>query len=64
MCERLYTRARDRDKLRAISKLLHTVDLHMEMVTKMISEEEDSRVVTTYNIGNHFRGYHGKMSSR
>ena len=36
----------------------------MEMVTKRMSEEEDSRVVTTYNIGNHFRGYHGKMSTR
>ena len=36
----------------------------MEMVTKMMDEEEDSRVINTYNIGNNFRGYHGKMSTR
>ena len=36
----------------------------MEMVTKMMGEEEDSKVIHTYNIGNKFRGYHGKMSTR
>ena len=44
--------------------ILYTVDSHMEMVTKMMNEEEDSKVVHTYNIGNNFRGYHGKMSIR
>lgn len=29
----------------------------MEMVTKMMGEEEDSKVIHTYNIGNKFRDY-------
>jgi len=36
----------------------------MEMVAKLMSDEDDSKVVHTYNIGNNFRGYHGKMSTR
>jgi len=42
------------------------VDEHMFMVTKMMREEDDvaSKVINTYNIGNHFRGYHGIMSAK
>ena len=36
----------------------------MEMMAEMMDEEEGSKVIHTYNIGNTFRGYHGKMSTR
>ena len=41
-----------------------TVDDHMEMVAKMMSEEEASKVMHTYNIDDNFRGYSGRMSTR
>ncbi|XP_065888962.1 uncharacterized protein [Dysidea avara] len=40
------------------------VATHMDMVTKLMSTENTSRVVDTYNIGNRFRGYHGMMSAK
>ena len=38
----------------------------MEVVGKMMAEEDDVqfKVVDTYNIGNNFRGYHGRMPTR
>ena len=38
----------------------------MHMVTKMMDEEDGVafKVVDNYNIGNHFRGYHGRMSTK
>ena len=38
----------------------------MEVVGKMMAEEDNVKfkVVNTYNIGNHFRGYHGRMPTR
>ena len=37
----------------------------MHKVTKMMAKEDDARfkVVDNYNIENHFRGYHGRMSA-
>lgn len=57
-------KVRNRIDAHVMIPILCAVDSHMEMVAKMMSEEEDSKVVHTYNIGNTFRGYHAKMSTR
>ena len=38
----------------------------MELVRKMMAEEDDMqfKIVDTYNIGNHFRGYYGRMPTK
>ena len=41
-----------------------TVDSHMKTITEMMKDEEGSKIIHTYNIGNTFRGYSGKMSAR
>jgi len=36
----------------------------MEMVKKLMENEEAEKVVRSYNIGNRFRGYHAIMSNK
>ena len=44
--------------------IFRTVDSHMETIAEMMKEEEGSKMIHTYNIGDTFRGYSGKMSTR
>ncbi|XP_065886753.1 uncharacterized protein [Dysidea avara] len=40
------------------------VSSHMELIAKLMEDEETAEVVRSYNIGDRFRGYHAVMSNK